>query len=100
MGYYLGQFYIDKRDLFILLVVVLLLLGNYLDYPLPYFDYQNLIIITLLFLLAKGFLLTTYDSALFATFLTALILTLFFPLLQVLYFLALSFIFLRLFKVI
>jgi len=100
VGYYLGHFYIDKRDLFIVLAVVLLLLGNYFHYPLPYFEYKNLIILAILFLFAKGFLLTAYDSALFATFLTATILTLFFPLLQVLYFLSLSFIFLRLFKAI
>ena len=100
MGYYLGHFYIDKRDLFIVFAVILLFLGNYLHYPLPYFEYRNLIILAILFLFAKGFLLTAYDSVLFAVFLTAIILTLFFPLLQVLYFLSLSFIFLRLFKVI
>ena len=100
MGYYLGKFYFDKRDIFIILALVLLLIGYRLDYPLPYFEYKNLIILTLLFLLGKGFLLTTYDSALFATFLVAIILTLYIPLLQVFYFLALSFIFLRLFKAI
>ena len=100
MGYYLGKFYFDKRDLFILIAVAFLLIGYKFDYPLPYFEYKNLIILTLLFLLGKGFLLTTYDSALFTTFLTAIILTLYIPLLQVLYFLALSFIFLRLFKAI
>lgn len=100
MSFYIGPFYIDKRDLFIIFAVVLLLLSHHLHYPLPYFDYKNLLVLSLLFLLAKGFLLTTYDSALFATFLVALILTLFLPLLQILYFLALSFIFLRLFKVI
>ena len=100
MSFYLSKFYFDKRDLFIILAVALLLLGNHLDYPLPYFEYKNLIILTLLFLLGKGFLLTTYDSALFTTFFVAIILTLFIPLLQVLYFLALSFIFLRLFKTI
>jgi len=100
MGYYLGKFYVDKRDLFILFAVVLLLTGFRLDYPLPYFEYKNLIVLSILFLFAKGFLLTSYDSSLFTTFLVAIILTLFLPLLQILYFLALSFIFLRLFKVI
>lgn len=100
MGYYFGQFYFDKRDLFILLAVILLLLGYKLGYPLPYFEYKSLIILTLLFLLAKGFLLTSYDSALFATFLVAAILTLFIPFLEVLYFVGLAFIFLRILKVI
>jgi len=100
MGYYLGQFYIDKRDLFILLAIILLSLGYYLNFPLPYFSYQNLVLLTILFLLAKGFLLTTYDSAFFVTFLTACILTLFIPLFQVLLFLLLAFFFLRLLKVI
>ena len=100
MGFYLGKFYFDKRDLFIILTIILLLAGFKLNYPLPYFEYKNLIILSLLFLLGKGFLLTSYDSSLFTTFLIAIILTLFLPLLQVLYFLALSFIFLRLFKAI
>ena len=100
MGYYIGSFYFDKRDLFILLAIILLLAGFRLGYPLPYFEYKNLIILSLLFLLGKGFLLTSYDSALFATFLVAALLTLFIPLLQVLYFLSLAFIFLRILKVI
>jgi len=100
MGYYLGKFYFDKRDLFIILVIGLLLAGFQLGYPLPYFQYQNLIVLSLLFLLGKGFLLTTYDSILFVTFLTAITLTLFVPLFQVLLFLVLAFIFLRFLKVI
>ena len=100
MGYYLGQFYFDKRDIFILLAIVLLLAGYQFGFPLPYFSYQNLLFLTLLFLLAKGFLLSTYDSALFITFFTACVLTLFLPLFQVLLFLLLAFFFLRLFKVI
>lgn len=100
MSFYLGKFYFDKRDFFILLAIGLLLIGFHYQYPLPYFQYQNLIILSLLFLLAKGFLLTSYDSALFVTFLAAVVLTLFFPLLQVLFFLVLAFIFLRIFRVI
>ena len=100
MGYYLGQFYVDKRDFFIVLAVVLLLLGFYFRFPLPYFSYQNLILLAILFLLAKGFLLSTYDSALFITFFTACVLTLFLPLFQVLLFLLPAFLFMRLLKVI
>jgi len=100
MAFYIGKFYFDKRDLFILVAIGLLLAGWRLGYPLPYFQYQNLIILAALFLLAKGFLLTSYDSALFVTFLVAVMLTLFIPLLQVLYFLALAFIFLRILRVI
>ena len=100
MSFYIGQFYFDKRDLFIVLAVGLLLAGFHFQYPLPYFQYQNLIILSLFFLLAKGFLLASYDSSLFAVFLAAIILTLFLPLLQVFYFLGLAFVFLRILKVI
>lgn len=100
MGYYLGQFYFDKRDLYIVLAIGLLLIGFHYQYPLPYFQYQNLILLSLLFLLGKGFLLTSYDSAFFTAFLIAIILTLFIPLLQVLFILTLAFIFLRILRVI
>ena len=55
MGYYLGQFYFDKRDLFIVLAIIVLLAGYKFGYPLPYFEYKNLIILAILFLFAKGF---------------------------------------------
>jgi hypothetical protein len=100
MGYYFGQFYFEKRDLYLVLAVVLLLLGNYFAFPLPFFNYQKLIFLTLLFLLAKGFLPPTADAVLLILFMASAFLTFFYSLFQVLIFLIFSFVFLKLLKAI
>jgi len=100
MSYYIGQFYVGKRDIFLLMGAILLVIALYLHYPIPYFDTQNLLILFILAFFTKGLLLPTHDSAVFLTFLLAVFLTLFIPLLEVLFFLVLSFLFLRLTKVI
>lgn len=100
MGYYLGKFYFEKKDLFLLLVIFILLGVLYSNYPIPLFDPKNLLVLTIIFLLAKGLILPTHDAAVFTTFLTALFLTLFFPLFKVLIFLVFAFLLLRLTKTI
>jgi len=100
MGYYIGQFYFEKRDLFLILAILILVGVLYSNYPIPFFDPKNLLVLTILFLFAKGLVLPTHDAAVFTTFLLALFLTLFFPLFKVLIFLVFAFIFLRLWKVI
>lgn len=100
MGYYLGKFYLEKKDLFLILVVLLLWGTIHFSYSLPLFDPQNLLVLTVIFLLAKGLVLPTHDPAVFTTFLAALFLTLFFPLFKVLIFLVFAFILLRLLKVV
>lgn len=100
MSYYIGQFYFDKKDLFLILAILLLLAGNATGYPLPFFNYQYLIFLTLIFILAKGFLPPTIDSVLLILFLVSALLTLFYPLFQVLIFIVLSFVFLKLAKII
>jgi hypothetical protein len=100
MGYYLGQFYFEKRDLYLVLAIVLLLLGNYFAFPLPFFNYQKLIFLTLLFLLTKGFLPPTLDAILLILFMTSAFLSLFHPLFQVLIFVILALFFLKILKAI
>jgi hypothetical protein len=100
MGYYLGQFYFDRRDLFLVLAILLLLWGNYTRFPLPFFRYQDLILLLLVFVMSKGFLPATVDGVLLILFLAAVLLTLFIPLFQVLIFVVLSFVFLKIAKII
>ena len=100
MGYYLGKFYLEKKDFFLVLAVLLLWATIHFAYPLPLFDPQNLLILTIIFLIAKGLVLPTHNTVVFVTFLTALFLTLFLPIFQVIIFLVLAFIFLRLLKAI
>lgn len=100
MGYYLGKFYFEKKDFFLILAALLLWGALYFSFPLPLFNPQNLLALTILFLLAKGLILPTHDTAVFTTFLVAIFLTLFFPLFKVLIFLVSAFLLLRLTKVI
>lgn len=100
MGYYFGKFYFEKKDLFLILAVLIIWATIHFSYSFPLFDPQNLLILTVIFLLAKGLILPTHDTAVFTTFLTALFLTLFFPFFQVLIFLVFAFISLRLLKVV
>ena len=99
MGYYLGKLYFEKKDLFLILAVLLLAAAIRFGYPLPLFGPQNLLVLAIIFLIAKGLILPTHNPAVFSTFLLALFLTLFFPLFKVLIFLVFAFLFLRFLKV-
>lgn len=100
MGYYIGQFYVDKRDLFLAAAALLLLYAQRFGYPVPYFNVNHLLFFLTLLFIAKGLVLPTHDSAVFVVFLTALVMTLYVPLFQSLVFLVLAFFFLRLTKTI
>lgn len=100
MGYYLGQFYFDKRDLFLVVATVVILFALRFGYPIPYFNVQHLLFLLILFFIAKGLILPTHDSAIYVVFLIALGLTLYVPLFHALVFLLFAFIFLRLLKAI
>lgn len=100
MSYYIGQFYISKRDIFLLTCVLLLALTVYIDYNIPYFEKQQLMVLAILALFAKGLLIPTRDDIVYLTFFLAIALTLFIPFLQVLIFLFFSFLLLHLFRVI
>lgn len=100
MGYYVGQFYVSKRDVFLVLGILLLGLLIYLNYPIPYFDTKQLATLFILAFFAKGLLLPTHDSVVFMTFFIGVLLTLFVPFLEVILFLFLAFLFLRVLKVI
>jgi hypothetical protein len=100
MGYYIGQFYFDKRDLFLLSALLALGIIIHFDFPLPLFNPKNLLVLTLLIFISKGTILPAHDAVVYVTFLSAMFLTLFFPLFKVLLFLVFAFLFLRLTKAI
>jgi len=100
MSFYLGPFYFEEKDIFILAATGLLGYGWVNNIPLPFISYPNLIVLMVLFLIARTFLLRTYESLIFIVFLSSLILLNFFPLSIVILYILFSFIFLRLFKII
>lgn len=100
MAFYIKDIYIEKRDIYYLLGLGLIILARHKNYPIPYLNYDALLILTTLFFLAKGLILPAHDTVVFLVFFLALILTLFIPFFQIILFLFLEFLFLRLLKVI
>ena len=96
---YLGPFYFQKRDFFILLAVLLLAGSIYYSVPFPLFNPYHLLPLFVLFLFTKASILPAHDPAVFITFFTAIILTLFLPLFQIVLFLMTAFILQRVFRV-
>jgi hypothetical protein len=100
VGFYIGKAYIEKRDIYTLLALGIIGLARYKRYPISYINYDEVLSLVVIFLLAKGLILPSHDSVVFLVFFLALLLTLFIPFFQTLLFLFLAFLFLRLFKVI
>lgn len=100
MGYYIGHFYVSKRDVFLLAAAGVSVFMLYQGLSMPYIETKYFLTLILLALFAKGILLPTNDTVLYLTFLVALALTLFVPFLQVLIFLFFSFMFLHISRII
>lgn len=98
MGYYIGQFYFDKRELFLLLLAILLGVAIYLGYEVPLFKLQQLFVLMLLLLFSKAIIPSSKDTSLFFAFLIAVFLTLFVPFFTVVLFLFISLILFKVFK--
>lgn len=100
MSFYLGPFYFEEKDLFLLLAIGLMVFGWANGLNLPFISYPTLVILTILFLVAKGLLLRTYESLIYVVFLIAVVLSNFFSLPMVIFYVFFSFLFLRLLKLI
>jgi len=90
MGYYIGQFYFDKRELFLILCLVLLGVAIYFGYPIPIFKPQQLFVLLLLLLFSKAIIPSAKDTPVFLAFLVSLFLTLILPFFSVILFLFIS----------
>jgi|GEM_PF-490102 len=100
MSIYLGPLYFEEKDLFLLLALGLLIGGWLAGIYLPFISYPAVIIIVLLFLIAKGLTIKTHESLVLIIFLSAFILTNFFELPIVILYLFFGFLFLRALKII
>jgi len=100
MSLYLGPLYFEEKDLFLLLSLGLLIGGWLAGIYLPFVSYPAMIVIILLFLVAKTLILKTHESLVFIVFLSAFILLNFLELPVVILYLFLSFLFLRILKLI
>ncbi len=97
---YLGPFYFDTKEVFLLIAALLLGVAMFLGWPLWWFDKQVLLTIVIIMLITKGLLPSIHNEAFFILALVTIFLTLYLPVFHVVLFYFLSFILFRLLKVI
>jgi len=97
---YIGPFYFDTKEIFLILAAILLGLAWAFGWPLWWFDKRILLTIVILMLITKGLLPAIHNEAFFILAVITIFLTLYLPVFQVVLFYFISFILFRLLKVI
>lgn len=97
---YLGPFYFDTKEIFLILVSLFLVLAIVFGLPIAFFDKATLLTLIIIILLTKGLLPSIHNEAFFILTIITIFLSLYFSIFQVIIFYFLSFLFFRLFKVI
>jgi len=97
---YIGPFYFDTKELFLILAAILLGLSSAFGWSLWWFDRRSLLTLIVLVLITKGLLPSIHNEAFFILAIVAIFLTLYLPIFQVVLFYFLSFLMFRLLKVI
>ena len=95
-----GPFYFDTKELFLFLAAVLVALAYHFAWPMWLFVPESLFVLLIIILFTKGLLPAIHNESFFILALVSLFLLIYLPLFQVLLFYFLSFILLKLFKVI
>jgi len=97
---YIGPFYFDTKEIFLILAAVLVGLSMYFGWPLYWFNPRVLLMLIILMLITKGLLPAIHNESFFTLALVTIFLSLYLPLFQVVLFYFISFGFFRLLKVI
>lgn len=97
---YLGPFYINTKEIFLILAILLLACALFFNWPLWWFDAKTLLTLSILILFTKGLLPAIHNEAFFVLALVTMFLSLFLPVFQVILFYFISFILFRVLKVI
>lgn len=97
---YLGPFYFDTKEIFLILAAILVGLALYFGWSLYWFDKRILLTVIILMLVTKGLLPAIHNEAFFILALVTIFLTLYLPIFQVILFYFISFMLFRLLKVI
>ncbi len=95
-----GPFYFDTKELFLFLAAILIGVAYYFGWPLWVFAAQDLLVLTIILLITKGLLPGIHSENYFILALFSIFLLIYLPLFQVLLFYFLSFVLLKLFRVI
>src|SRR3989344_6766225 len=97
---YIGPFYFDTKELFLIIAALLLGVALALGWPLWWFDKRALLTLVVLMLITKGLLPSIHNEAFFILALVTIFLSLYLPVFQVVLFYFVSFLMFRLLKVI
>jgi hypothetical protein len=97
---YIGPFYLDTKEIFLILAAVLLGLAWWLGWSLWWFDKRALLTLVILMLMTKGLLPSIHNEAFFILAIVTIFLSLYLPVFQVVLFYFVSFLMFRLLKVI
>jgi hypothetical protein len=97
---YLGPFYFDTKEIFLILAAILVGLAMYFGWTIPWFNLTALLTLIILMLVTKGLLPAIHNEAYFVLAIVTIFLTIYLPLFQVVLFYLLSFLLFRLFKVV
>lgn len=97
---YIGPFYFDTKEIFLLVLSLLLVFAMYMGWNPVWFSARDMFTITLLILFTKGLLPAIHNEAFFMVAVAALVLTLYLPIFQVVLFYLICFVLFRLLRVI
>ncbi|MBI5126942.1 hypothetical protein HZA76_00610 [Candidatus Roizmanbacteria bacterium] len=97
---YIGPFYLDTKEIFLVLAAILLGLAWGLGWSLWWFDKRALLTLVILMLMTKGLLPSIHNEAFFILAIVTIFLSLYLPIFQVVLFYFVSFLMFRLLKVI
>ena len=97
---YLGPFYFDTKEIFLIIASILLAFSIYFGWSLVWFSSTSLLTLVILMLFTKGLLPAIHNEAFFILAIVTIFMTLLLPLFQVVMFYFISFLFFRLLKVI
>lgn len=97
---YIGPFYFDTKELFLIILTILLAIAMVLGYDPAWFKTRDVFTIAILILFTKGLLPAIHNEAFFFVALAAVFLTLYIPIFQVVLFYFICFVLFRLLRVI
>lgn len=97
---YIGPFYLDTKEIFLILAALLIGAASFFGWSLWWFDTKTLLTIVVLMLVTKGLLPAIHNEAFFILAIATIFLTLYLSVFHVVLFYFISFILFRLLRVI
>ncbi|OGK56795.1 hypothetical protein A3J15_03480 [Candidatus Roizmanbacteria bacterium RIFCSPLOWO2_02_FULL_38_10] len=97
---YLGPFYFDTKEIFLIIAAILVGLASYFSWPIWWFDKEKLLTIIILILITKGLLPSIHNETFFILAIVTIFLTLYLSVFQIVIFYFISFLLFRVLKII